>query len=169
MLFNCVIGAHANAARTPTGSSSWSGRPDRAGLLTGERLVFVGNIVSIIILTPSSTQKPPHQEALAQIVRIHNSSTTQLDALSAVVYPCKVDVEEGLYDAEDHGDWIETISRSFTVDPIEDVEEAVATKRDEVVAIEHGRDGGLAEELQLWEHAYGFELYAERPKQLVGC
>ena len=60
--------------------------------MAGERLVFLCYVVVVVLASPAADE-PPHQEALAQIFRVHHSSATKLNALSAVIHPGKVDVE----------------------------------------------------------------------------
>jgi len=54
-----------------------------------------------------------------------------------------------------------------THDPIEDVEEAVAAKRNEVEAVDDSRDRGLAQEEELREDADGLEDDGEGPEELA--
>lgn len=51
-------------------------------------------------------------------------------------------------------------------DPVQDVEAAVRAEREEVVGIDDGRDGGLAEEEELRDDADGLEDDGERPDDL---
>ena len=52
------------------------------------------------------------------------------------------------------------------VNPVEDVEAAVGAKSEEIVGINNGGDGGLAEEEELGEDTDGFEDYGEGPGEL---
>lgn len=92
----------------------------------------------------------------------------ELDALSAVIHPCEVHVESSLQHPENDGHrvWLAISDVQLPPYPVEDVEGAVGAEREQVVGVDYGWDGGLAEEEQLRKNAGGFEDYGEGPHDL---
>lgn len=162
MLRQSVVGRDRDASSTPA-ASAWS---DGAILLSRQRLVLICDIVFSTVAVGLATDKSLDYEALAEIVTVHDAAASQLDALSRVVDPSKIDVECGLHNPKYDRGCVEVSLADPANNPVEDVEEAVGAERDEVERIENGRYGGLAEEQELWEDADGLEDNAECPEEL---
>ncbi len=162
-----VVRADADTSVAPASSAARRLRSDCPVLLPRQRCVFVRDVFLLVICATATANEATHEIALTKIVGVDDSTASQLDPLSAVVDPCEVDVQCGLNDAKDDAGRIEETFVDATPDPVEDVEEAVATERDEVVAIDDGRNGGLTEEEKLWQDADALEDDTEGPDNLA--
>jgi hypothetical protein len=114
-------------------------RPYDTLLLTSQT-----SIVVIIVLGVSPLSKNlADQPTPADILAIHHTAISQLDALSCPIYPSKVKVEQSLDDAKGEADGeniVELFLGDAAEDPIEDVEGAVGSKSNEIEAVDDGRD-----------------------------
>lgn len=110
----------------------------------------------------------PQQPAPAHIVGVDDAAAAELDALAGVVYPGKVDVQGGLDQAEDDLDGLglDILHVELARQPVKDVEPAVQAQREQVVAVDDGGHGRLAEEEELREDADGLEDVREVPEPL---
>jgi hypothetical protein len=102
------------------------------------------SIVIIIVLSVSSLSKDlADQPTPADILAIHHTAISQLDALSCPVHPSKVKVEQCLDDAKgeaDGEDIVESFLGETAKDPIENVEGAIGTEGNEIEAVDHSWD-----------------------------
>ena len=86
-----------------------------------------------------------HEEAFSQVVGIHDGAASELDSLSCVVYPSKVDIECCLYDSKDDGDGLWLVRGEHAIDPIEDIEATIGSQCDKVEGIDDGWYSGLSQ------------------------
>jgi hypothetical protein len=101
------------------------------------------SIVVVVIVVSSSSNDLADQPTPADVLAIHHTTISQLDALSCPIYPSKVEVEQRLDDAKGKADGEDIVVSCFSEaakDPIEDIEGAVGTESDEVEAVDDSRD-----------------------------
>lgn len=163
-----IVRGNRDAALAPRGATA-TAVPVTAPATERRRALLVvaaSGRVAIDVLAKDAPQQP----ALAHVVGVDDAAGAQLDALPRVVDPGEVDVERGLQEPEDdlHGLGLGVVDVELAVDPVEDVQAAVEAEREEVVGVDDGGDGGLAEEEELREDADGFENIGEVPEPLFG-
>jgi hypothetical protein len=128
--------------------------------------LFITIAIIFLICSATPADDAPHQEALAQIVRVNYASASQLDSLAAVIHPGEVNVEGGLNNAEDDANRVEEMLCGTSNNPIEDIECTVPAKCYEIVTVDDGRYGRLAQKQKLRQDAHAFEDDAEGPQGL---
>lgn len=108
------------------------------------------------------------QPASSHVVGVDDAPAAELDTLAGVVYPREVDIQGGLDETEDdlHGLGLDVLYVELARQPVEDVEPTVQSQCEQVVAVDDGGNGGLAEEKELWEDADGLEDVGEVPEPL---
>lgn len=108
------------------------------------------------------------QPTLAHVIRVNDAAAAELDALARVVDPGEVDVEGGLDEPKDDLDGFRghIADVELADDPVQNIQAAVETQGEEVVRVDNGRNGGLAEEEELREDAHGFEDVRVVPEPL---
>jgi hypothetical protein len=139
-----VISRNRDAPRTPSVLIVASRTYDTL-LLTRQTSI----VIVVVIGVSSSSNDLADQPAPADVLTIHHTTISQLDALSCPIYPSKVEVEQRLDDAKGKADGEDIVVSCFSEaaeDPIEDIEGAVGTESDEVEAVDDSRDWCLAEE-----------------------
>lgn len=165
-LVHAIVCRNRDASWAPCAVVSAS-RTNDALLLTSQS----GIILVVVMLCISSLSKDlADQPTSADVFTIHNTTISQLDALSCPVYPGKVKVEEGLDDAERKADGENGAVIGFggaADDPVEDIKGAVRTKSREIEAVDDGGDRCLAEEEQLWQDAERLEDERKRIGNLM--
>ena len=139
----------------------------RGGALLVAVLVIVVDFAGERLASEDASQQP----TAAQVIGVDDAAVAQLDALAGPVDPGKVEVEGRLDDAEDDRDrvWLFHVCVELAQEPVDEVEAAVGAQEDNVEGGDDGRDGGLAEEEELREHADGFEHLGEDPEPLTLC
>jgi hypothetical protein len=99
-------------------------------------------VIVVVVVSPSSNDLAD-QPASTDILAVHHTAVSQLDALSCPIHPSKVEVEQRLDDAKGKADREDVVVSCFgeaAKDPIEDIEGAVGTESDEVEAVDDSRD-----------------------------
>jgi hypothetical protein len=112
---------------------------DDALLLTSETSIIIIVVLGVSLLPNNLADQP----ASADVLSIHHTAISQLDALSCPVYPSKVEVEQSLDDAEGKTDGEDVVVSFFgkaAKDPIEDIEGAVRAESNEIEAVDNSRD-----------------------------
>lgn len=108
------------------------------------------------------------QPALAHIIGVDDTAAAKLDTLTRVVDPGEVDVEGGLNQAKDDLDGLgrNVVDIELADDPVQHVQTTVQAQSEEVIRVDDGGNGSLAEEEKLWEDADRFEDVGEVPEPL---
>ncbi len=157
-----AAGTATNAANTTAGTTA----ERRGALLVITDAVVIAVAAAVHVLAEDAAQQP----ALSYVVGVDDAAVAELDALARPVDPGKVEVEQGLDDAENDGEVVEQVVGGVegALDPVEDVEAAVGAEGEQIVGVNDGRNGGLAQEQQLGQDGDGLEDLGEGPEPLGG-
>ena len=105
---------------------------------------LLSTIIVLLICSTAATNDPSNKKALAQVIRINDSTAAQLDPLPRVIHPRKINIQRSLDDTEYDANRIECVFCRAADNPVEDVERPVAAQGDKVVAVDYSRHGDLA-------------------------
>lgn len=139
-----IVCRHRDTSRTPSAVVVAS-RTNDALFLASQASIVIVVMLGVALLSDNLADQP----ASADVLAIHNTAISQLDALSCPVYPSKVEVKQSLNYAEGKADREDVVVSFFgkaAKDPIEDIEGAVGTEGNEIEAVDDSRDRRLAEE-----------------------
>lgn len=106
--------------------------------------------------------------AVSEVVVINHTTIAELNPLSAIVYPCEINVKGGLDYSEYNRNrlgWA-IVEVQSAPDPIEDVEGAVGTESQEVIRVNNRRNRSLSEQDQLRQYANRLQDNGKGPAEL---
>lgn len=117
-----------------------------------------------MLVAENAVEKPTPPD----IVGVDDATVSELNPLSRVIHPEKVEVEGRLDDSEDdrHGIWFPVVGVELSPDPVQAVQSPIGAKGNEVEGIDDGRDARLSEEKELWQDTDGFENLRKIPGPL---
>lgn len=158
---DAVVCAHRDSAGSPLG-------PAAAAAVVVVVAVLAGTALLVLDVADGAAKDALQEPRAAHVVGIHHAAAAELDALAGVVHPGKVNVQRRLDDAKDDGDGAGLAAGYVKLahQPVEAVQRAVRTQRNQVEGVDDGGDGCLAEEEELGQDADGFENLGKDPEPL---